>query len=163
MSKFRWIFLGLMFIKLLFRIRLCNRSVLMLLYRMLMLFLHLLVRFCFKKHHRVSLIKWLMLETSPFVVIPATKLPSSSILSPPSSSLSSSSISASPSSSLSSSPLSLNPQSSTSCSVSFYISLTSEVCVSPTYLNSSVFFLTTCFLFTGFRCDALLTNIYIDL
>ena len=104
-----------------------------------------------------------MLETSPFVVIPATKLPSSSILSPPSSSLSSSSISASPPSSLSSSPLSLNPQSSTSCSVSFYISLTSEVCVSPTYLNSSVFFLTTCFLFTGFRCDALLTNIYIDL
>ena len=105
-----------------------------------------------------------MLETSPFVVIPATKLPSSSILSPPSSSLSSSSISASPSSSLSSSPLSLNPQSSTSCSVSFYISLTSEVCVSPSYLNSSVFFLTTCFLlFTGFSCNILLTNIYIDL
>ena len=36
--------------------------------------------------------------------------------------------------------------------------------MSPSYLNSSVFFLTTCFLlFTGFRCNILLTNIYIDL
>ena len=112
-----------------------------------------------------------MLETSPFTVAPSTKLLSSSILSPPSSSLSSlsssSSVSTSPSSSLSSSsssPLSLNPPSSSSSSVSFYISLTSEVRVSPSYLNSSVFFLTTCFLlFTGFRCNILLTNIYIDL
>ena len=88
---------------------------------------------------------------------------------PPSSSLSSSSSisTSSPSSSLSSSsspPLSLNPPSSSSSSVSFYFSLTSEVCVSPSYLNSSVFFLTTGFLlFTGFRCNILLTNIYIDL
>ena len=50
------------------------------------------------------------------------------------------------SSSSSSPPLSLNPSSSSSSSVSFYISSTSEVCVSPSYLNSSVFFLTTCFL-----------------
>ena len=36
--------------------------------------------------------------------------------------------------------------------------------MSPSYLNSSVFFLTTCFLlFTGFSCNILLTNIYIDL
>ena len=113
-----------------------------------------------------------MLETSPFAVTTSTKLPSSSILSSPSSSLSSlsssSSISASPSSSLSSSLLSsllsLKPPSSSSSSVSFYISLTSEVRVSPSYLNSSVFFLTTCFLlFTGFRCNILLTNIYTDL
>ena len=67
---------------------------------------------CFKKHNRVSPIKCFMLETSPFAVIPLTKLPSSSILSPPSSSLSSSSsISTLPSSSLSSSSaaLSLTP------------------------------------------------------
>ena len=113
-----------------------------------------------------------MLETSPYAVTPSTKLPlspSSSILSPPSSSLSPSSILASPSSSLSSlssssssSSLLLNPTSSSS-SVSFYISWTSEVHMSPSYLNSSVFFLTTCFLlFTGFRCNILLTNIYID-
>ena len=96
-----------------------------------------------------------MLETSPFAVIPSTKLPSSSILSPPSSSLSSSSPSP---------QLSLNPPSSSSSSVSFYFSLTSEVRVSPSYLNSSVFFLTTCFLlFTGFSCNILLRNIYIDL
>ena len=96
-----------------------------------------------------------MLETSPFAVIPSTKLPSSSILSPPSSSLSSSSPSP---------QLSLNPPSSSSSSVSFYFSLTSEVRVSPSYLNSSVFFLTTCFLlFIGFRCNILLTNISIDL
>ena len=114
-----------------------------------------------------------MLETSPFAVTTSTKLPSSSILSSPSSSSlsslsSSSSISASPSSSLSSSLLSsllsLKPPSSSSSSVSFYISLTSEVRVSPSYLNSSVFFLTTCFLlFTGFRCNILLKNIHIDL
>ena len=56
------------------------------------------------------------------------------------------------SSSSSSPPLSLNPSSSSSLSVSFYISSTSEVCVSPSYLNSSVFFLTTCFLlFIGLR------------
>ena len=37
-------------------------------------------------------------------------------------------------------------------------------CVSPLYLNSSVFFLTTCFLlFIGFRCKVLLSNISIDL
>ena len=127
-----------------------------------MLFLHLLVRFCLKKY-RVSPIKRFMLETSPFAVTPSTKLPSSPILSPPSSSLSSlsslSSISTSPSSSLSSpsssSLLSLNPPSSSASLVSF---------VSPSYLNSSVFFSTTCFLlFTGFRCNTLLTNIYIDL
>ena len=53
---------------------------------------------------------------------------------------------------------------SSSSSVSFYISSTSEVHVSPSYLNSSVFFLTTCFLlFIGFRCHILFTNIYIDL
>ena len=86
--------------------------------------------------------------------MPSTKLPSSSILPPPSPSLSSSS----------SSPLSLNPPSSSSSSVSFYFSLTSEVHASPSYLNSSVFFLTTCFLlFIGFSCNILLRNIYIDL
>ena len=127
---------------------------------------------CFKKNNCVSQIKRFMLETSPFAVTPSTKLPSSSTLSPPSLSLSSlSSISTSPSSlsssssSSSSSPLSLNPpSSSSSSSVSFYISSASEVRVLPSYLNSSVFFLTTCFiLFIGFRCNTLLTNIYIDL
>ena len=39
---------------------------------------------CFKKHHRVSPIKSFTLDTSPLAVIPSTKLPSSSILSPPS-------------------------------------------------------------------------------
>ena len=39
---------------------------------------------CFKKHHRVSPIKFFTLDTSPLAVIPSTKLPSSSILSPPS-------------------------------------------------------------------------------
>ena len=64
---------------------------------------------------------------------------------------------------ISSSPLSLNAPLSSSSSVLFYISSTSEVCVLPSYLNSSVFFLTTCFfLFSGFRCNILLTNIYID-
>ena len=116
-----------------------------------MLFLHLLVRFCFKKYHCV--LPNILLETSPFIVTPSTKLPSSSALSPPSSSLSSlsssSSIWTSPwSSSLSSSssPLWLNPPSS-SCSVLFYISSISEICASPSYLNSSVFFLTNCFLY----------------
>ena len=53
---------------------------------------------------------------------------------------------------------------SSSSSVSFYFSLTSEVHASPSYLNSSVFFLTTCFLlFTDFSCNILLANIYIDL
>ena len=53
---------------------------------------------------------------------------------------------------------------SSSSSVSFYFSLTSEVHASPSYFNSSVFFLTTCFLlFTGFSCNILLANIYIDL
>ena len=123
---------------------------------------------CFKKHHRISPIKSSMLDTSPFAIIPSTKLPSFSILSPPSSLSplsSSSSVSTSLSSSLSSSsPLSLNPPSSSSSSVSFYFSLTSEVHASPSYLNSSVFFLTTFFLlFTGFSCNILLTNIYIDL
>ena len=114
---------------------------------------------CFKKHHHVSPIKCFMLETFPFAVTSSTKLPSSSPLSPPSSSLSSLS-----SSLLSSSPLSLNPSSPSSSSVLFYISSTSEVRVSPLYLNSSVFFLTTCFLlFIGFRCKVLLTNISIDL
>ena len=70
--------------------------------------------------------------------------------------------------SLSSSPISSssssNPRLPSSSSVSFYISLTSEVLWSPSYLNSSVFFLTTCFLlFIGFRCNILLTKIYIDL
>ena len=64
---------------------------------------------------------------------------------------------------ISSSSSSSNPRSPSSSSVSFYISLTSEVLWSPSYLNSSVFFLTTCFLlFIGFRCNILLTNIYID-
>ena len=156
-----------MFIKLLFRIRLCNCSNVVAqnvnvisspIYKVL----------CFKKHHCVLPIKCFTLDTSPFAVIPSTKLSSSSILSPPSSSLSSSSsISTSPSlssSSSSSSALSLNPPSSSSSSVSFYFSLTSEVRVSPLYLNSSVFFLTTCFLlFTGFSSNILLANIYIDL
>ena len=125
---------------------------------------------CFKKQHRVSPIKCFMLETSPFAVTPSTKLSSSSILLPLSSSLSSlssSSISTSPLSSLSlsssSSPLSLNQPLSSSSSVSLYISLTSEVLVSPSYFNSSVFFLTTCFLlFIGFN-NILFTNNYIDL
>ena len=95
---------------------------------------------CFKKH--VSTIKCFMLETSSFTVT------SSSPLSP-----SSSSISTSSSSSSSSSP-----------SVAFSISSTSEVCVSPSYLNASVFFLTTCFLlFIGVRCNILLTIIFTDL
>ena len=121
---------------------------------------------CFKKYHRVSPIKCFMLETSPFAVTPSTKLPSSSIQSLPSSSLSSlssSSLFSASSSSLSSSsssPLSLNPQSSSSSSVSFHISSASEVRVSPSYLNSCVLFF---LLFTGFRCNILLTNIYIDL
>ena len=103
---------------------------------------------CFKKNHCFTS---QMLETSPFAVTPSTKLHSPSILSPLSSSLSSlsllsssSSIPTSPSSSLSSSssssPLSINPPSPSSSSVSFYISLISEVRVSPSYLNSSVFF-----------------------
>ena len=96
----------------------------------------------FKKHHRVSPIKCFMLETYPYAVRPSAKvpaLPSLSILSPPSSS----SILASPSSpSLSSSPLSLNLTSSSSSSFSglFYISSTSDIRVSPSYLNSSVLF-----------------------
>ena len=58
----------------------------------------------------------------------------------------------------------INSTSSSSFSVSFYISSTSEVRVTPSYLNLSVLFLTTCFLlFIGFRCNILLTNIYIDL
>ena len=124
---------------------------------------------CFKKHYHVSPTKRFMFETSPFAITQSLKLPSSSILSPPSSSLSSlwSSFSMSTStSSLSSSPspLSLNPPLSSSSSVSFYISLTSEVRMSPSYLNSSVFFLTTCFLLLiCFRCNILWTNIYIDL
>ena len=119
-----------MFIKLLFRIRLCNCSNVVAqnvnvisspIYKVL----------CFKKHHCVLPIKCFTLDTSPFAVIPSTKLSSSSILSPPSSSLSSSSssISTSPSlssSSSSSSALSLNPPSSSSSSVSFYFSLISE-------------------------------------
>ena len=55
---------------------------------------------------------------------------------------------------------------SSSSSVSFFISSTSEVRVHlhPSYLNSYVFFLTTCFLlFIGFRYNILLMNIYIDL
>ena len=123
---------------------------------------------CFKKHYYASRIKCFMLETTSFAITPSTKLPSSSILSPPSSSLSSLSPSCSiwtpPPSSLSSSPLSLTLPSSSSSSVSLYIFSTSEVHVSPSYLNSSAFFLTTCFLlFIGFRCNILLTNIYIEL
>ena len=119
--------------------------------------------FCFKKHC-VSQIKCFTLFTSLFAVY--NKI---TFISPPYHHLSSSSsISTSLSSSLSSSSsspqLSLNPPSSLSSSVSFYFSSTSEVCVSQSYLNSSVFFLTTCFLLlTGFRCNILLTNIYTDL
>ena len=80
---------------------------------------------CFKKHHHVSPMKCFMLETSPFAVTPSKKLPSSSPLLPPSSS--------------SSSPLPLNPPSSSSSLVLFYISLTSEIRMSSSYLNSSVF------------------------
>ena len=110
-----------------------------------------------------------MLETSPFAATPSTKLRSTSPLSPPPSlsSLSSSSLiltSRLSSSLSSSSPLLLNPPSSSSSSVSLYMSSTTEVCVSPSYLNSTVVFLTTCFLlFIGFRCNILLTNISIDL
>ena len=161
MSKFCWILLGLTFIKLLFCIRLCNRSADVVVQNVNVISSSICKAFCFKKHHCVSPIKCFTLDTSPFAVIPSTKLPSSSILSPPSSSLSSSS---SISTSSSSPPLSLNPLSSSSSSVLLYLSLTLEVCVSPSYLNSSVFFLTTCFLlFTGFSCNILLTNIYIDL
>ena len=169
-SKFCRMLLGLMFIKLLFRIGLQSFCSDVVVQNVNVISSPTCKVLCFKKHHRVSPIKCFMLETSPFAVIPSTKLPSSSILSPPSSSLSSSSsISTSPSlssssSSSSSSALSLNPPSSSSSSVSFYFSLTSEVRVSLSYLNSSVFFLATCFLlFTGFRCNILLTNIYIDL
>ena len=130
-----------------------------------MLFLHLFVRFFVSKNiivfHKSNVLRCL----HPYLQL-TTKLHSSSIVSPPSSPLSSSSsISTSLSSSSSSSPqLSLNPPSSLSSSVSFYFSSTSEVRVSPSYLNSSVFFLTTCFLLlTGFRCNILLTNIYTDL
>ena len=97
----------------------------------------------FKKHHRVSPMKCFMLETYPFAVMLSTKLPSSSPLSSTSSLLSSSSMLTSPSSSLSSSSLSLlNPSLLSLSSVSLYISLTSEVRLSPSfsYLNSSVFF-----------------------
>ena len=78
---------------------------------------------------------------------------------------SSSSVSTSPSSSLSSSPLSLNPPSSSfSPSVSFSTSSTSEVRVSLSYFNSSVFCLTTCLLLCiGFRSIILLANTFIDL
>ena len=76
---------------------------------------------CLKKHHHVSPINCFMLETYSLPVTPS-KLPSSSPLSPPSSSLSPLS-----SISTSSSPLLLNPPSSSPCSVSFYISSTSEV------------------------------------
>ena len=107
-----------------------------------------------------------MLKTSPFTVTPSTWLPS---LSPPSPSLLSlleSSISTSTPSLSSSSPLSLNSRSSSSSSssssASFSISSTSEVRVSPLYLSSSMLYLTTCFLlFIGFRCNVLLTNIFI--
>ena len=92
---------------------------------------------CFKKH--VSTIKCFMLETSSFTVT------SSSPLSP-------------------SSSISTSSSSSSSPSVAFSISSTSEVCVSPSYLNASVFFLTTCFLlFIGVRCNILLTIIFTDL
>ena len=115
---------------------------------------------CFKKH-RVSPIKCFMLETHSFAVTPPTKLPSSSALSP--TSLSSLSSSSSISTSPSSLPL-LNPPLSSSYSISLYISSTLEVCVSPSYLNSSALFLTTCFLlFICFRCNSLLTNVSIDL
>ena len=160
--------------KLLFRIKLCNRCSDVVVLNVNVISSPTYKVLCFEKHHRVSPIKCFMLETSRYAVTPSTKLPSLpslSILSPPSSSLpslsSSSSISASPSSSLSSSlsssPLSLNPTSSSS-SGSFYISSTSEVRVSPSYFNSSVLFLATCFLLlTGFRCNILLTNICIEL
>ena len=128
---------------------------------------------CFKKYHYVSPIKCFMLETSPFAVTPSIPLPSSSTLWPTSSlsTLSSSTISTSPPlpsllSSSSSSPLSWNPPPplpSSSLSVSFPISLTSEVCVSPSYYNSSVFCLTNYFLlFISFRCNISLSNIFID-
>ena len=93
---------------------------------------------CSKKHNYVSPMKCFMLQTSPFVVTPSTRLPSSSPLS----------TSSSPSSLSPLSPLSLTSPSSSlspSPSVSFSTSLASEVCVSPSYLNTSVFCLTICF------------------
>ena len=93
---------------------------------------------CFKKH--VSTIKCFMLETSSFTVTSSSPLSSSS------------------------SSISTSSSSSSSPSVAFSISSTSEVCVSPSYLNASVFFLTTCFLlFIGVRCNILLTIIFTDL
>ena len=139
MSKFCWMLLGLVYIKLLYKTvqSFCSDVVEQ---NVNFIYSSACTVLCFKKH--VSTIKCFMLETSSFTVT------SSSPLSP-----SSSSISTSSSSSSSSSP-----------SVAFSISSTSEVCVSPSYLNASVFFLTTCFLlFIGVRCNILLTIIFTDL
>ena len=138
MSKFCWMLLGLVYIKLLYKTvqSFCSDVVEQ---NVNFIYSSACTVLCFKKH--VSTIKCFMLETSSFTVT------SSSPLSPSSSSISTSSSS-----------------SSSSPSVAFSISSTSEVCVSPSYLNASVFFLTTCFLlFIGVRCNILLTIIFTDL
>ena len=154
MSKFRWILLGVKFIRLLFRIKAVQSFCSDVIGQNVNAISSPICKvLCLKKHHRVSPIKCFTLDTSPFAVITSIQLPSSSMLSPPSSSLSSLSLSSSNStspssllsSSLLSSPLSFNPPSPSSSSVSFYFSSTSEVRVPPPYLNSSVFFLITCF------------------
>ena len=140
MSKFCWMLLGLVYIKLLYKTvqSFCSDVVEQ---NVNFIYSSACTVLCFKKH--VSTIKCFMLETSSFTVT------SSSPLSPSSSSISTSSSSSS---------------SSSSPSVAFSISSTSEVCVSPSYLNASVFFLTTCFLlFIGVRCNILLTIIFTDL
>ena len=159
-----------MFIKLLFRIRLCNLSSDVVVQNVNVISSPICKVLYFKKHHRVSPIMFYIRYISIcsytinkitfifntiitiFIIIIIIII------------IFNFNISIIIISSLSSSPLSLNPPSSSSSSVSFYFSLISEVHASPSYLNSSVFFLTTCFLlFTGFSCNILLTNIYIDL
>ena len=130
MSKFRWMLLGLMLIKLLFRMKsFCSDIVAQ---NVNVISSPTCKVLCFKKHHRISPNKFFVLETSPFAVTPSTKLPLSSPISPPSSSLLS--LSSSSSSTSPSSPLWLNPPSSPSSSVSFYISSTSEFDIIRIYL-----------------------------
>ena len=92
-SKFCRMLLGLMFIKLLFQIRLQSFCSDVAVQNVNVIFSRTCKVLCFKKNY-VSPIKRFMLETSPFAVTPSIKLPSSLTLSLPSSSslLSSSSI-----------------------------------------------------------------------
>ena len=125
MSKFCWMLLDLLFIKLLLCIRLQSFCSDIVVQNVNAISSPTCKVLCFKKHHRVSWIKCFMLETSPFAVTPSTKLSSSSTLSPPSllsslSSLSSSSSISASSPSSSPSPLSLNPPSS-SCVLFNYL------------------------------------------